>query len=234
MATLPWLYAAVLAIAHYIQPRILDPARTRGVMHERIASFAAGFSVAFLFLWLLPESVDATPAVGSAVFLAMLAGFALLHLAEKFIYVHDHAKRRKLLRDLAIEHSIVFFIYYGLVGLAMVFLARRPSVSLTLFFIPILLHAFVSRAALGEVHGRVRENVLIGLLLASSPLLGVALGESSVIPLAAFDALYGLIVGSFFYIVIKDLLPERQHGLPLWFIIGAAILLALTFIFRPY
>jgi zinc transporter ZupT len=224
VALLPWLLGAALAVTHFIQPKLLDPDRVHGVVRERLASFTAGFSLAYLFLWLLPESLHGITAGRSGLFIAMLVGFTLIHLTEKYIYVHDHAMRRKLLHDLAVEHSVVFFIYYVLVGIALDFLMAQSPASATLFFLPVLLHSLLSRAALGEVHGRIRERPLVKVLLSGSALIGVALGLTAFVPLAAFDALLGLIVGAFFYIVIDDLLPERQHGLPRWFLAGAALM----------
>jgi hypothetical protein len=224
VAVLPWLFALALGLAHFIQPKVLDPDRVHGKVRERLSSFTAGFSVAYLFLWLLPETFAGATPYRLGLFLAMLIGFSLLHLTEQFIYIHDHARRRKLLRDLAVEHSAVFFIYYTLVGISLAFLADQRTLHATLFFVPILLHSFFSRAALGEVHGRMREQPLIQLLLAGSALTGVALASAGLIPPTASGLLFGLIVGAFFYVVIKDLLPENHHGLPRWFFAGAALM----------
>jgi zinc transporter ZupT len=224
---LSWLLGAVLGLAHLVQPGKLDPARLSSSLRERLGSFTAGLSVTYLFLWLLPESVATAPEFSTGLFVAMLVGFVLLHITEKSIYIHEHAQRRLLLRSLAVEHSIVFFIYYALVGFALTFLSGRRMAGVLLFFIPILLHAFITRAAFSEIHGRIREKPLAKTLLTASPLLGVAIAMTGLISTQIFNVLLGLTVGAFFYIVIKDLLPEKSHGPPFWFLLGTALMTAL-------
>ena len=52
-------------------------------------SFAAGISVAYLFLYLLPELTAGIKHLDNLLFFFLLAGFTLFHLVEKYIYQHS-------------------------------------------------------------------------------------------------------------------------------------------------
>jgi hypothetical protein len=54
----------------------------------RIISFAAGISISYLFLDLLPHTYEAAIHLREWVFVFLLLGFALFHLVEKYIYQH--------------------------------------------------------------------------------------------------------------------------------------------------
>jgi len=38
-----------------------------------------------------------------------------------------------------------------------------------------------------------------------------------------YDAIFAFIVGVFFYVTIREVLPEREHGKPLYFLLGAGV-----------
>ena len=104
----------ILGIIHFYSEKLKLP---DGANRYRVISFAAGISIAYLFLNLLPHTYEAAAHLKNFVFVFLLLGFVLFHLAEKFIY--KHADQKKLARELKEVHSISFFFYYFIIGIVL-------------------------------------------------------------------------------------------------------------------
>ena len=157
----------LLGIIHFFSEKLAPP---EGAHRYRVISFAAGISIAYLFLNLLPHTYEAAGHLKNFVFIFLLLGFVLFHLAEKFIY--KHADKKKLARELKEIHSISFFLYYFMIGIV---LFDKTKISLwegMLLFIPIALHAALSTVSLSQIHGDIRESSATRILLSLSSILG--------------------------------------------------------------
>ncbi len=104
----------ILGIIHFFSENLSPP---EGERRYRVISFAAGISIAYLFLDLLPHTYQTTTHLKNFVFAFLLLGFVLIHLVEKFIY--KHAKERDIAKELKEIHSLVFFGYYFLIGIVL-------------------------------------------------------------------------------------------------------------------
>ncbi|MBI4144762.1 hypothetical protein HY493_00990 [Candidatus Woesearchaeota archaeon] len=186
-----------------------------------ILAFAGGFSIAYLFTALLPESIRAEGLLGNALYVSILAGFVLFRLAEVFVYKHAQAKQRKA--ELKLEHSLAFFVYHVLLGVSIGFFTSQSIREGVLFFIPVALHAVASSAALHELHGSITSNLVTRFVLAAAPVLGAFL--SFVLPIAVFDVLIGLVVGALFFVVVKEFLPDARNARPGLFLVGTVTFL---------
>ncbi|NIM91549.1 MAG: hypothetical protein GTO17_11450 [Candidatus Aminicenantes bacterium] len=194
----------------------------------RIISFAAGISISYLFLDLLPHTYEAAVLLREWVFVFLLLGFALFHLVEKYIY--QHADQKKLAKELKEVHSISFFVYYFLVGIVLENKLQASVLEGTLFLIPVGLHAGLSTASLSRIHGEIRENLWAKIALSSSSLLGVAFAILVHIPSLLDNISISLIAGVLLYIIVKEFLPEKRKGQPIFFIFGIILFLAFTLI----
>jgi hypothetical protein len=187
--------------------------------HFSFRSFSAGLSTAYLFLGLLPENFRlASTNAFSLVFIFLLFGFTLFYIAEKYVY--QHASKKQLLKELQEEHSIAFYIYHLLLGVTLVTFLEQGIITGLLFFVPISLHAISSSASLRELHGNIRENKTIKLFLSSSTILGTFLALLIVVPPIIIQAIVGFITGVLLYVIIKEVLPDKEEGNPLYFIAG--------------
>ena len=213
--SLPIILALVLSIINFYSE---DIEKLFAKKKHRFVTFAAGFSIAYLFLSLLPESIKSEAALQQWLFIFMLVGFALFRLAEVIVYRHSKgSKRRKELRE---EHSIAFFIYHALIGVSIVYFLGQSLRQGILFFVPVTFHVMATSAALSELHGSVRRNVLTRILLSIAPLLGVILAVVYPFSLPVFGALVGTVLGALFFVVIKELLPARIKEGPQFFLMG--------------
>jgi len=195
-----------------------------GPKYYRIFSFAAGISISYLFLDLLPHTYDAATSLKKWVFVFLLIGFSIHHLIEKYVY--HHAEADKLAWELHIVHSIGFFFYYFIVGIVVKDLIQENVLEGALFMIPIGLHATLSTASLAQIHGDIRENPGVKIILTLPTLLGVLFAMFISIPAAANIIMVSTIAGILLYIFVKEFIPEKKKGEPLFFLLGLGLFFA--------
>jgi len=208
----------LLGIIHFFSDKFKPE---EGPKHYRIISFAAGISIAYLFLDLLPHTYEAAEFLQHWVFVFLLLGFAVLHLAEKYVYKHaDQEHTPSYLTEI---HFVSFFVYYFLVGIVVVERVHENTFEGVLFLFPIMIHAGLSSASLAQIHGRLRENIWRKIALSLSPILGVILAIFFSIPMVLNNILISLIAGALLYIMVKEFLPEKKEGQPFFFILGMVL-----------
>jgi hypothetical protein len=207
--------ALLLGIVHFLGEGLKIP---EGTKHYRLISFAAGISIGYLFLDLLPHAYDAAEHLQSSVFLFLLLGFATVHLVEKYFY--QHGKKTDLYHNFKLIHSTTFFLYYFLVGCVLVEITHTSILEGLLFVLPVMFHAGLSSASLSEIHGHFLPNTRERILLSLAAPLGVLLTFFFPLPQTMHNITISTIAGILLYVFIKEFLPEREKGQPLFFILG--------------
>ncbi len=211
-------YGIFIGLIHFLGGGI----RPRGTRARcRVISFAAGMSIAYLFLDLLPETYEAATHLRQWVFAFLLMGFTLIHLSEKWLYRHHEGVT--LDKELVAVHSIFFFIYNFIVGVALLEKVRMDTLGGTLFLIPIALHAMLSTASMSNIHRGAVESTAAKVLLSGSTLYGVLFGLLVKIPRMVDNILTSLVAGVLLYIIVREFIPEREKGEPAFFVVGLAI-----------
>lgn len=201
--------------AHFFGENLKIDKKTK---HYRIISFAAGISIAYLFLNLLPHVYEAASILKNWLFIFLLLGFALVHLVEKYIY--QHADMQNLTKELKAVHTATFFLYYLIIGIVLNGKVQTDILEGVLFIIPVTLHAGLSTSSLSEIHGKIKENSIIRILLSSAPLLGIVFARAIFIPDIAENIMVSSIAGILLYVMVKEFLPEKKKGQPAFFIVG--------------
>ncbi len=201
-----------MSLAHHFSYELVQKLRSH---HSMLLSFSAGISTTYLFLELLPYFSEGAAELGRHMFVFILIGFVLIHLAEKFIYFHFY--KNKLRRELALENAAVSFIYHFLIGMLLVGFARDNPYEALLFFIPVFLHT-----TFHAIPVIVSKSPIVRLVLASSTLLGVIFSLFILTEISLFTkfALIGLVTGIFIYTVTRHALPLGRKGAPAYFIMG--------------
>ncbi len=218
------IYAALISIAHLMSDYISLRLK---VYREKLLSFGAGVSIAYLFLHLLPMIHDSVQYLRELSYVSILVGFSFFHLVEKFIYQHSESEKR--INQLKEVHGIGFFLYHFIVGIVLYYITTQDIVAGTLLFIPVLFHSTISSASTKEIHAEIKENFFWRLLVSSSSVLGALLFMVFNVPPTILFSLLGAVVGGLFYIIIKDILPEEKEGDPKYFILGVILFVILIF-----
>jgi hypothetical protein len=209
---LPILLGAIMAVAHYYSEDFCVRCKEQ---YNSLLSFSAGISVTYLFLDLLPAFSDTAARTSKFLFLTILLSFILLHVVEKYIY--KNAANDKIRRDLALEDSIVSFVYHFIIGMLLVTFTLQSWFTGILFFIPVLLYTMVSTL---PVDAPRMQSAKIVLSL-STPLGALFSFFVYTRPTAIVTtALLGLVIGVLTYTVMRHSIPQGKKGEPLYFVLG--------------
>jgi len=218
------VYAVIIGIAHFVSDKVAE----RKNYQKELRSFAAGLSIAYLLLYLLPELYGGIQEFERTLFLFVLLGAMAFHIVEKYIYQHDRKDKR--IFDLRLLHAAAFLVYHIIIGITLVSISAASSIGGVLFFIPILFYTLVSQVSLSNLHTHITEKLFLRLLLSSSTLVGVIFASIILIPQTLHYSLLAFIAGALLYNVMVDVVPKEKEGDILFFIFGSISYIILIFV----
>lgn len=221
-----FLFAFVLAMVHFMAEELEEMI---GGYREPLISFGSGVSITYIFVQLVPEFHRIALESSELIFVAPLIGFSSIHLAEKYVSKSSFSQREASKRFGEI-HSAFLFTYHFLIGFLIASLLSQNAVSGILFFIPIVLHVAISSLSMSELHEEVLQFMPTKVIISTAPLIGVAFQKAGVISSSVFNSLFGLVIGMFMYVVIRDSIPEGENGRPEEFVAGFVLYLAVILI----
>ncbi len=180
----------------------------------KFISVSAGVSVSYIFLILLPEIYTGSITISRILFLAILFGFGIFHVIEK--YIRQNFTGPALRKEHRLVHSLTSFVYFFVVGFLLVKLAEDDgSLSSILLFVPIALHIVID--SLPRRHTKKHH---LRALSASSPFLGAILASFVDIGKMGNVILLGAVGGALLYTVVRESLPRDREGKPMYFTTG--------------
>ena len=209
------MFGIIIGAIHFFSDKIIEIGKYR----TKLLSFAAGISLTYLLLFLLPELYEGVQQLQKLLFLFVLFGAVLFHLVEKYIYQHE--KKTRIIQDLSAVHALSFFIYHFILGVVLVNLLNKNLILGSLFFIPIVTYTAVGQVSLKEIHAKVTEKQLVKIFLAESTLIGIIEAVIFQIPPKIFYALLGFVAGAMLYHVMRESVPNEREGNALFFLAGA-------------
>lgn len=215
------VFAFAMAAIHFLAEELEELMSTH---QERLISFTSGVSITYIFVQLLPEFQKIASETSDIIFIAPLLGFSSIHLAEKYVAKKEYSKEL-LVRRYGEIHSVFLFFYHGLIGFLVASLLGESTASGTLFFIPIMLHIGVSSFSLSELHEDIARDLKVKLAISGAPILGVLTHNFGIISEGFFQPLFGLVLGMFTYVVIRDGIPQGDGGKPVEYVLGLIIYL---------
>ena len=213
------IYGLILSLIHYFND---DIARYVHKYKERILSLGAGVSISYIFLSLFPKLYQSSY-LNAWVFITLLLGFSVFHVAEKHVY--QHKSRKKILKEMKEVHSVAFFIYHFLLGIAIFHLAEIGFEEGLFFFIPIFFHTAISNISLTEIHHFIKNKMHFRVTLAMAPLLGVLSVYFLNISDQVFTLILGFVIGALLYVVIRDSFPKQKQGNVMYYLLGVMLML---------
>ena len=214
------ILALVLSVVDFFTEGLFSKASPNKM---KFISFAAGVSIAYIFLILLPEIYSGAMAINKLLFLAILFGFGIFHIIEK--YIRQNFTGPELRKEHKLVHSTTSFIYFFVVGFILVKVTESSAVGGVLLFIPIMLHIVID-----SLPRRTTKKHHIRALSASSAFLGALTATFVNIGEAGNVALLGIVGGGLLYMVIRESLPREREGKPLYFILGLLLFTILIMI----
>ncbi len=233
LATAP--VALVLAVLHLEAGRTF---RLPAPWHRRALSLAAGVSVAYIFVHLLPELKEHQAHLAGydhpilrffevEVYLLALVGFTLFFGLDQWACRHcqdrpedggDHA--------FFWIHIGSFALYNTVIGYLLVNREAVGWLGLVLFAVAFGLHFFIIDHGLRAHHAQIYHR-FGRWVLAAAILLGWAIGSAWHLDPAALAVLVALLGGSAILNVMKEELPSRRDSCWWAFALGAAVYAAI-------
>jgi len=235
------LAALVLAAVYVLGPRALPFERR---FPRRTLSVAAGVSLAYIFLDVLPELgarhrvfvQSAGPLLFSEqrIYLVALAGFVFLYGLDRMVLAARVDGRLEKGREAASpifwSHIGGFALYGWIIGDALVSRGARGWVQLLLFTVAMAFHLLVVASSLAREHGR--AYLLWGRwVLAASVVAGWLVAALAPLSEAWGARLFAFVAGGVLMTSANEELPEEKGGRVGWFVLGTvgyAVLLLLT------
>ena len=210
---------------------------------RRWVSAAAGVSVAYVFVDVLPELAVQSAAmrevagesawfVEQRVYFLALLSFVVMYGIEHIVLSqrrHYQGRGAAHRRDAVYWlHLAGFAAYSLLIGYLLIERAERGMLSLTLYALAMAVHFVVVNHALAEEHGEVyRRNG--HWVLALAVMAGWGLGSVVEIGQIAFARLFALLAGGVVITSLKAELPDEREG-RFWPFCIAAMLFALVLV----
>lgn len=215
------ILAIVLAIAHYYSEEFVELFSKK---LSKMLSFSAGIAISYIILYLLPKFTYTAFKQSHYMFLAVLTGFVMFYIVDKWIY--KHAPKSKLRKELALEDSLVSFVYHFFVGAILVSLVQLSLVETLFFFFPVVF--FTAASALPF---QVPPSKKMQWILASSTIIGAIFAMSFFINAIIYNAMMGLVIGMMFFTTTRHTMPKGPKGYPMYFFLGTCVYSALVVLF---
>ncbi len=238
MSPLVSLAAAVLVALPYLIGLPLRMSRT--TTRRAFISAAAGISVAYAFVDLLPELaemqarfVEVTehlrlPFAEYRVYLAAFVGFSVFHYLEAMaVSSRDedhsasfgHGEGGRVYR----AHIVGFALYSSLIGYVLGAEAEERSLHFLVFYsLAMALHFLIVDHSLRQEHGGTYDRSG-RWVLATAVFLGWAVGTFVAVPERVVTTLGGFVAGGVVLNSIKDEMPEGGEGKVLPFLMAGLI-----------
>lgn len=216
--------ALVLAAAHLGAARLgfirLEP-------RSQVLSAAGGVSVAYVFVYLLPEIAEVQEAIGEAAggaiasierhaYLFALVGLMVFYGLERAAVASRGDARRSggdaTAPGIFWISTISFAVYNALIGYLLVQRSREaPLIELALFTLALALHMIVNDLGL-RGHHKSRYDRWGRWILAAAPFAGVAVAAGWEVSDAALGVVVAFLGGGIVLNVLKEELPEERES----------------------
>lgn len=206
--------------------------------HRRWVSAAAGVSVAYVFVDVLPELAEQNRAINASapnngfyaeqrIYCLALLSFVLMYGLEHLVLSQRAAAKGEAAGQAdAIYwlHLAGFAAYSALIGYLLVERAERGTVALALYVAAMAIHFVVVNHSLVEEHGSAyrRHGHWV---LAASVLAGWALASTVELSGLAFARMFALLAGGVVITSLRAELPDDRDG-RFWPFCGAAVVFA--------
>ncbi len=199
--------------------------------HRRLMSFAAGVSVAYVFIHLLPELQTASEVILETavhhsrlteymVYLSAMIGFMLFYGMEQMIAGTRSSERTNKFAFRL--HIGGFAVYVWLVSYLMVNNIEETTVPIALYAFAMGFHLFSIDHSLRREHG----SAYAGLgknILAAAALLGWVVGILIELPISTVVPLLGFVSGGVIMNAMIMELPSEKEGKFFPFLLGGIV-----------
>lgn len=237
--------AIVLAAVYALRVGAGEDAVARRSDGRGLISAAAGVSVAYVFIDVLPELAAHNALLGKAggvaslyaeqrIYVLMLASFVVMYGLQHIVLASRSRRHESLAREerdpVYWLHLLGYAAYSALIGYLLVERAARGTAPIVLYTLAMGIHFVIVNHALAEEHGAMYRRHG-HLWLAGGVLAGWAAAALLPIDEVTFARLFALLAGGVVITSLRSELPDERTGRFWPFCLGAiafAVLLILA------
>lgn len=231
MNTAIYLLVPLLIWSSYYLGQILD-IRTRRYV-EMIQSLAAGLSIGYIFLVVLPEVIRFEQQVLVDIRIPAeaitLAGFVFFHTILKMVFRNKNKHKVHFLTDEV--HLFAIALYHFIVSFSLIELMKVNGNQAFMLLLLIAVHTTLSELSYHELHHEEKRLFKAPVLFAASFLGALFPVFGMVNPLFRM-VLFSFAAGAIIYISIREEIPEKNQGSPWAFIAGAIVSVGVVLLFN--
>ncbi len=213
---------------------------------SRWLSAAGGVTVAFVFIYLLPELAHFREVLAAHRELAVVdeMSYAVALVGVLVFYALEHLAYRERRPDEGVDpeeppfgHDYVFWVHIGwyalynvIIGVLLSYGEQETVVGLVAYGVAMGVHLSVIDAAMRSHHQHV-YRMTGRWVLAGAIVVGWVVGAFVAISAAAMAIVTAFLIGAMLIVAIKDELPSGRQTQTVPFIAGAAVATALLWLF---
>ena len=227
------LVAALLLAAVYLLGDRFLPREQK--YPRRWLSMAAGASMAYVFLDVLPElgarhraflaMVGEVRYAEHRIYALALMGFVILYGLDEMVHLSrggadGHGEKGETRRPIFWIHIAGYALYGGIIGDALVGRGDASSLSLWLYVAAMAFHLLVVTSALAREHGNL-YHARGRWVLAASVLAGWTLAALAPLSEVTMARLFAFVAGGVLMTSANEELPREKGGRFGWFALGA-------------
>lgn len=220
-----WLSLSIpigLSVAHYFG---LHTYKGIKAFKNELRSFASGFTIGYVFLFLLPEIPKMANEIGAGLLVLPLLGFMLFHLAHKAIFRNKRWYKKSTVFEEEL-HLTTAALYSFLVTFSLVKLSINDMARSLFLAIVIIIHIGLTELSHKEVSsGHYLERLKIPVMVMFT-MLGGLLPMIGVVTRRTTGWMFAFTIGTIIYTAIREELPKDAEGNSWMFMFGVVSLIA--------
>ncbi len=211
---------AFLSIVHFTGEYVSEHLERH---HAKLISLSSGVFITILFIDLLPLA-----ARDPLNFPILLAGFVLFHSIEKYVYQRHPSQFTWRVQQL---DAMGFFFVNFLNGFALVLIYDFNPQLAYFVILPLIFAELASSTLLSHVLEKLDAGVLFKMFLSSSVFLGALVASALKFDEIVANNIFAFVIGTMFYIVVRDMVPKHREGRLEYFILGAFVMYLISHAF---
>jgi hypothetical protein len=202
-----------------------DGILARTLRHRRAISAAAGVSVAYVFVDILPDLAAQNQVLRKAavafvsaeqrIYVLALLSFVVMYGIDHMVLSRHAERREQVARSEADPlywlHLSGFAAYSALIGYLLIERIERGAIALAFYTLAMAVHFVVVNHSLAEEHGTLYRR-RGHWVLAASVLAGWALGGTSTLSDVTVARLFALLAGGVVITSLRAELPDDRNG----------------------
>ncbi len=221
--------AVIMASFHLIGEKISEHIKR---FHNELLSFGAGLMIGVFFLEILPHIITGEALLGELIFIALLSGFVIIHLIERFVYKRAFGEE-EFARDVIRFEAAGLIAYSLLVGVIIVVFFDAYGNLAYFLLIPFYVRNFGVAVYSDTVNEKI-GNRTTRILQTSGPIIGVLIGWLLIESETQLYLVFAVTMGFILYIIVRDMIPREREGKLIYFVAGVIITAAITIIFSIF